>query len=154
MELNKIRYSVFVEQDQKITKRYNYLLELIEEIESIEIMNDQIVKINSEIDKLNDVSDMKLSWDRQLRKSTNAILKILEYDLKIVAQKHYQTLWFSLGLASFGVPLGVLIGILTDNMGLLGIGLPMGLVIGMFYGMQLDNKAQKEGRQLKIKVYE
>jgi hypothetical protein len=35
-------------------------------------------------------------------------------------------------------------------MGFLGIGLPLGMVIGIAVGNSMDQKAAKEGRQLKV----
>ncbi len=58
----------------------------------------------------------------------------------------------SLGMAAFGLPLGVVFGSSTGNMGLLGIGLPIGMVIGMGVGSKMDKKAFEEGRQLDLET--
>jgi hypothetical protein len=57
-----------------------------------------------------------------------------------------------LGIAVFGIPIGVIFGASLDNMAYLAIGLPIGLVIGIGVGAVMDQKALKEGRQLDIEI--
>jgi len=50
--------------------------------------------------------------------------------------------------------MGVVFGIMVDNMAYLGIGLPLGLAIGAAVGSNMDKKAKEEGRQLDVEVEE
>ena len=56
----------------------------------------------------------------------------------------------ALGMAAFGVPLGVAFGTSLDDMSFLAIGLPIGMVIGLAVGSGMDKKALEEGRQLDV----
>ncbi|MBT8222071.1 MAG: hypothetical protein KJN96_02760 [Eudoraea sp.] len=56
----------------------------------------------------------------------------------------------ALGMAVFGVPMGVAFGAALDNMAFLGIGIPIGMAIGIAIGTAMDEQAKKEGRQLDI----
>ncbi|MBK8045016.1 MAG: hypothetical protein IPK21_21620 [Haliscomenobacter sp.] len=58
----------------------------------------------------------------------------------------------SLGMAAFGLPIGVAFGMSLGNIGLLGSGLPIGLAIGVALGSGLDKKAFKEGKQLDLDI--
>lgn len=55
-------------------------------------------------------------------------------------------------MAAFGVPLGVALGLILDNMGLIGIGLPIGMLIGLAVGAHMDKKALDEGRQIDFEI--
>jgi hypothetical protein len=55
-------------------------------------------------------------------------------------------------MTTFGLPIGVSIGLSLGNIGLLGIGLPIGMVIGLAFGSKLDKKALTENRQLNIEL--
>lgn len=58
----------------------------------------------------------------------------------------------ALGMSAFGLPFGVVIGLITKNMGLLAIGLPIGMGIGVMVGSKMDKKALEEGRQLNMEI--
>jgi hypothetical protein len=58
----------------------------------------------------------------------------------------------ALGIAVYGVPLGLAFGVSLDNMAFLGIGIPIGLAIGIGVGNGMDKKALKEGRQLDLEI--
>jgi hypothetical protein len=69
-----------------------------------------------------------------------------------VPKNHYRNVWLALGIAAFGVPLGVVFGASLGNMGYLAIGIPFGLSIGLAIGTGLDKKAADEGRQLDVEI--
>jgi hypothetical protein len=54
----------------------------------------------------------------------------------------------SIGMSVFGVPIGAMWFLISDNAAFFAIGIPLGMVIGMSIGMSYDKKAEKEGRQL------
>lgn len=85
-----------------------------------------------------------------IAKITNRLITHLERNHKLVLPDHYRNQWMALGMAAFGVPLGVAFGLALDNMAFLGIGLPIGLSIGLALGSSMDQKAQQEGRQLRV----
>lgn len=76
------------------------------------------------------------------------IKKMMAAELKLVPKNHYQSIWMSLGLSLFGLPVGLLWYFMTDSVVYIALGLPIGLLIGMSVGINLDRKAEREGRQL------
>lgn len=89
---------------------------------------------------------------KQIRKTQASILKLIEKELKLVARNHYRNTWLAIGMAAFGIPLGVVFGKSLGNMGLLGIGLPIGMVIGIAVGSVMDKKAFEAGKQLDFEM--
>ena len=135
-------------QDSKAIKsglRFNALLEASRKKD---ISEETVDYINSLIEEINMSSLTDKEWKKSVRRKQSRILKRLEKEEKLVAKNHYQTLWMSIGMAVFGIPLGTVLGVATDNMGLLGAGLPIGLAIGLAVGAAMDKKAEGEGRQL------
>ncbi len=97
--------------------------------------------INTGIDQINSFSEPEKELRKQIRKTQSGILKLIERELKLVTKNHYRNTWLAVGMAAFGIPLGVAFGISIGNMGLLGIGLPIGMVIGMAVGSVMDKKS-------------
>lgn len=87
-----------------------------------------------------------------IKKRTSRLFKIIEQKDKIVSKNHYRNIWLGVGMAIFGLPIGVIFGVLYDNMALLAIGLPVGMVIGIAVGTQMDKKAFKAGRQIDLEI--
>ena len=87
-----------------------------------------------------------------LLKKQTKIIKSLEKEFKIVTKNYYRKVWVALGMAAFGIPLGVVFGAILGNMAFLGIGLPIGMVIGIAVGSGLDKKALDENRQLDVEL--
>ena len=85
---------------------------------------------------------------KQIKSAQAGIIKLLDQELNLVPQNHYQLKWLVLGMATFGVPLGVVFGIALGNLAFLGIGLPIGMAIGIAIGTSKDKQAQDEGMQL------
>lgn len=139
---NDIKISQAVEQ-------FNQLLLLIKEknipVSIIEQINKEVAELNSSLLTSNEFLYL-------IKKKQNAILKLLEKELKIVPKNHYRNLWMILGMTIFGLPIGTAIGISLGNISLLGAGLPIGMGIGIGIGSKFDKKALQEGRQLDIKL--
>lgn len=67
---------------------------------------------------------------------------MIEKELELVAKNHYHDLWMAIGLA-----LGVaFLAFFTNN----GMRLIIGLAVGMSIGINLDKKAEKNGKQLNL----
>lgn len=134
----------------KLEKRYQKFQKLIREIQNREISDSVVESINKEIEKLNLAATGDKTFSGSLRKSQNSIVNSLLREEKIVPKNYYRNLWLGLGMAVFGVPMGVAFGAALDNMAFLGIGIPMGMAIGIGIGTAMDEQARKEGRQLKV----
>jgi hypothetical protein len=108
----------------------------------------QLQKINEIIGGINVFSGTDQELIKAIKAGQSIFIKLLEKELKIVPQNHYQMQWMVLGMSVFGLLLGVAFGAAMGNMGLLGIGLPIGMAIGIAVGKGMDTKAKNEGRQL------
>jgi len=135
-------------QDPKAIKSGLRLNALLEASRKKDISEETVEYINTLIEEINMSSLTDKEWKKSVRRKQSKILKRLEKAEKLVPKNHYQTLWMSIGMAVFGIPLGTALGVVTDNMGLLGAGLPIGLAIGLAVGAAMDKKAEDEGRQL------
>ena len=112
--------------------------------------NSVIETINKDILEINTSKENSKKFRTLIKKKQLKIAQLLEKKMNLVTKNHYRNIWLSLGMAAFGIPLGVSFGASLGNMGLLGVGLPIGMLIGMAIGKKKDEKAQKEGRQLNI----
>ncbi len=141
-----------IDQNKKLVLIYTQLEKLLTELRKKELTEEIEISINNEIVKINSISDSDKKLRNQITKSYNNILRLLEKELKIVIKNHYRNTWLAIGMATFGVPLGVAFGAIMDNMGLLGIGLPIGMAIGLAVGTAMDKKAFENGKQLDLEM--
>ncbi len=133
---------------QKLSELINSLNKKVIPSEKILVAQAVEVNINSAIEVINSIGDDEKRIKRIAQESYSSITAILEKELGLVVKDYYRNLWMSLGIATFGMPLGVIFGLSMGNMGLIGIGLPLGIAIGVAVGSGLDKKALEEGRQL------
>jgi hypothetical protein len=80
------------------------------------------------------------------------LIKLIEKEVKLVPKNYYRNLWLTLGMAGFGIPIGVAFGASLGNMAFIGVGLPIGLAFGIALGTGMDKKALAEGRQLDLEI--
>ena len=125
---------------------------LIETLNTKNLPENIVKKINFEISILNSSEIVGNSFLHLLKKKQNTIAKLIEKELKLVPKNYYRNLWLVLGMSVFGLPLGVAFGLSIGNLGLLGIGLPIGMVIGILVGSLMDKKAFESGRQIDIEL--
>lgn len=124
------------------------LQKLLQILRQRQLPDPVVQSFNEEINSINNSSLTGKEMLRFLQKKQTNLLNTLEKELKLVPKNYYRNLWMPLGLAAFGVPIGLVFGIALDQMVYLGLGLPLGLVIGMVVGNTMDKKAEEEGRQL------
>lgn len=152
MPLSTLTFHPSFEENPKLAKATHNLNSLLVAMGKKEIPESQTARINEIIAGINNFSGPHPELLKSLKIGQGAILKLLEKELKIVPQNHYQTLWMVLGMSVFGLPLGVAFGSAKGNMGLLAIGLPIGMGIGIAVGTGMDKKAISEGKQLDWKA--
>ncbi len=152
MELSSLLPVARLDSHKNLLRRYDAFEQLLAELKNRQLPDTVIAAINVQIDLINQAHPDSKKISRQLRKSQGAVLELLEKEMNVVVKKHYQMRWLALGLAVFGVPLGVSFGLTLGNMAFLGIGLPIGMVIGMAIGSAMDKKAAEEGRQLDVDI--
>ena len=152
MEIKELKKRPSMDQNKKLISAYAQFDQLLTELKKKELPEEIVKSINNGIDQINSVSESENELRKQIRKTQSGILKLIEKELKLVTKNHYRNTWLALGMAAFGIPLGVAFGTSSGNMGLIGIGLPIGMVIGMAVGSDLDKKAVKSGRQLDVEI--
>ena len=149
IELNRIEIS---DTNKRFIAIFDQFDNLLTELRKRKLIDDVVVAINKEIEKINGVADTDKNLTKQLRKSQTEILRLLEKKNKLVPINYYRKTWLAVGMAAFGIPLGVAYGSITGNMAFIGIGLPIGMALGIAVGTGMDKKAMKEGRQLDIEI--
>ena len=137
---------------QKLEKALLQFVTVLNELRNRVLPANLIDPINNGISEINSSTLSGAGLLKQIKRHQSAVLKLVEKEMKLVPKHHYRTLWMILGMSAFGIPIGVLIGSLNDNMGLLKIGLPIGMAIGLGVGAMLDKKAMKEDRQLDVEI--
>ncbi|MCG1037598.1 hypothetical protein [Polaribacter sargassicola] len=147
-ELKKIKEL----ENNKLVNKHLQLKDLLTLLEKRELNTDVINTINTEVDKVNAVSNLEKELKNQIIKSQSNIINLIEKEHKLVAKNHYRKTWMAIGMAAFGLPMGVIFGSLMNNMAFMGIGLPIGMVIGLAVGTNMDKKAFDEGRQLNLEI--
>lgn len=108
--------------------------------------------VNAEVARVNGIAEADRALGRALERSHQAMLKVLREQEGLVPRNYHRTTWTALGMAVFGVPLGVAFGLSLDNMAFIGIGLPIGLALGAGVGTALDKKAAEAGKQLDVEM--
>ncbi|MEB2786676.1 hypothetical protein [Algoriphagus persicinus] len=136
------------EENPKLAKASHNLSSLLDAIRVKKIPAATESQINEIVTGVNNFLDPDPQLIKQITSAQSAILKLIENELGIVSKNYYQLQWLALGMAAFGIPLGVTFGAALGNMAFLGIGLPIGMAIGIAVGTSKDKQAQEERRQL------
>lgn len=134
--------------EPKLTKKFTSLTNLIFEAGKHSLPDELVNQINSQIDRIAEFPGTTKEILKMLDEFQKDLLQKLRNDFKLFPKNHHRNLWMSLGMASFGLPIGIVIGMAMDNLGLLAIGLPIGMSIGLALGTSIDRKIKNEGRQL------
>ncbi len=134
--------------DSKSEQAFAKFQRLLDELKRQDLNDEVVTAINEGVDQINAIADSGEVLHKQIKKTQSEILKLLEKEVKIVPKHYYRNLWMALGMAAFGIPMGVAFGMSLGNMAFLAIGLPIGLAIGIAVGTGMDKKAAEEGRQL------
>lgn len=152
MEIKGLEERPRIHQNKKLLGAYTQFDKLLTELKKKELPDKIVISINNGIDQINSISKSEKELRKQLRVTQSSILKLLEKELQLVTKNHYRNTWLALGMAVFGVPIGMTFGASIGNMGLLGVGIPIGMVIGMAVGSGKDKKAFEDGRQLNVEI--
>ena len=152
MKIKELDKREITDSNKSLVVAFSQFDNLLTELKKRELPEDIASTINIEIDKINEVTYSDNNLRKQLRKSQTDILRLLEKQLKLVPINHYRNTWLAVGMAAFGIPLGVAYGSIAGNMVFIGIGLSIGMALGIAVGTGLDKKAMKESRQLDIEI--
>ena len=152
MEIKELNNKVISDSNKKLIVAFDQFDRLLSELRKRELPEDIVATINRNIEEVNDVIELEKKLRKQIRKSQADIIRLLEKQLKLVPINYYRNTWLALGMAAFGVPLGVAFGSIIGNMSFIGFGIPIGIMIGMAVGARMDKKAVEEERQLDIEL--
>ena len=152
MEIKELKNIPDIDQHKKLYASYAQFDKLLMELRTKELPNETVNTINDGIDQINSVSESEKVLRRQINKTQSRIIKLIEKEHKLVTKNHYRNTWLAVGMAAFGIPLGVAFGASLGNMAFLGIGLPIGMAIGIAVGAGMDKKAFEEGRQIDLEI--
>ncbi|MBF6629036.1 MAG: hypothetical protein ITG04_11120 [Proteiniphilum sp.] len=152
MEINVLKMRDGLDRNKRLTDIYVQFEKLLSELRKRDLPDEVVHSINTNIDLIDMATESEEQWKKQLRKTQSDILRLIEKELKLVPKNHYRNIWLALGIAAFGVPLGVVFGLSLGNMAFMGIGMPIGIPIGLAIGSGLDKKAAEEGRQLDVEI--
>lgn len=142
----------FPSENSRPARLYKQFGELLIAIREKMLPDDTILLIDQEVVQLNSIDDDQPHLIKALKIGQQRILRLLADKHKIFPMQHFRNQWMILGMSSFGIPLGVAVGLMIKNLSLLGAGIPIGMVIGMSVGKKLDQKTLYEGRQLNIEL--
>lgn len=152
MEIKELKNRPDIGQHQKLFASYSQFEKLLMELRKKELTNETVNSINDGIARVNSITGSEKELRKQINNTQCHIIKLLEKDHKLVTKNHYRNTWLALGMAVFGIPLGVAFGAGIGNMAFLGIGLPIGMAIGIAVGTAMDKKALEEGRQIDLEI--
>ncbi len=141
-----------IESNKKLTDLHAQFEKLLSELRKRDLPDKVVQSINTNIDLIDPTMEPEKAYIKQFRKTQQDILSLIEKELKLVPKNHYRNIWMALGIAAFGIPIGVVFEASLGNMGYLAIGIPFGLSIGLAIGTGLDKKAADEGRQLDVEI--
>jgi uncharacterized oligopeptide transporter (OPT) family protein len=152
MKIRNLNDRIHFDQKSRLNKRYLQFKELVTTLRATELNEGIVNTINRDIDSINLLLDVDTTFNKQLKNSQSKILKLIEKELKLVTKHHYRNMWFALGTGAFGVPIGIIIGIIIGNMAFIGIGIPFGFSIGLIIGTMMDQKSKEKGKQLDLEI--
>ncbi|RQP14550.1 MAG: hypothetical protein EAS48_01330 [Chryseobacterium sp.] len=151
-ELSELKLHEQLKDDSQTVAAVNEFNTLLQELRKKNLSGSVEREINRAVRELNASTDGKTTFNKLLKQRRFAIVRLVEKEHKIVPKGYYRKLWLSLGMAAFGLPLGVAFGTALHNTAYIALGLPLGLAIGSGIGRRMDKKAAEEGRQLNIEL--
>lgn len=148
MKIKEIKQRIGIKQHKELNASYAQFNNLLTELRQKELSHQTIGIINDGIDKINSTHATDKEWKKETKNTQMLILKHIEKEHKLVIKNHYRNIWLAVGMASFGIPVGVVLGTSLNNMAFIGLGIPIGIGIGIAVGAGLDKRAFQDGRQI------
>jgi len=152
MEINQLNLKFDTGSNPKLNELYSQFQEILEKLKHQKLPSEAVQYINNIVEQINSTMLQDKALLKLLKDKQNIIIKYLEKEHKIVPKNYYKKLWLAVGMTAFGLPIGVVFGLLMKNMGLMAIGLPIGLGFGAAAGSSMDKKALQEGRQIDVEL--
>ena len=155
MNIEKLERRKGLEGNRKLTNAYDKMQRLIEALSKKEMPSDELSFIDARIKLINSFPGSEKELTKTLKNTYAHILKFIEEKFKFVAKYHYRNRWMVFGMLAGVVFSSVFSGFEFMGIGSSsGIGLSMGMLIGIVIGTNLDQQAEKEGKQLNLEAEE
>lgn len=135
---------------EKEKKELHEFEKLILELNRRNIPADVALQINEKIEALNRFEGPSKDYLKKTRSSKKGIFELLQKNLGLVPKEYYTNLWMPIGMTVLGLPIGMILFVITKNAAFIGLGLPIGLAIGSHHGKKLDKKAEEERKVLDL----
>jgi len=151
MTIEKLKRRKNIEANRKLSKAYNKMQKLADALNKKEVSTEVVEHVNERINLINSFKGRDKDLTRIRRRSDSQILQLIEEKLTFVTKHHYRSLWMVYGMLAGVIFSSVFSSF--DFMGIggsTGIGLSIGMLIGIVIGTTLDQKAEKEGRQIEL----
>lgn len=151
MMIEKIEIRRKIDSNRKLVKAYNKMQKLTDALNKKELTSEVIGYVNEQISLINSFKGSEKDLIKILKNSYTQILKFVEEKLTFVPKHHFRNLCMIYGISAGIVFSSVFSSFDFMGIGIMaGVGLSMGTAIGIVFGTSLDQKAEKEGRQLKL----
>ena len=152
MKITELKEREDLTNDNKQNNNYIQFKEVLSELSKKELPDTTVVFINKSVEELNATLLLGKDLQKLIKKQQTNILKLVLKEHKIVPKNYYRKLWMLLGMSTFGIPIGLALGLSVNNMGLFASGLPIGMGLGIGVGALIDKKAFNDNRQLNIEI--
>ncbi len=152
MEIKELYQNPVIDKNVQVQEMSLQFEKLLTELRKKELPDGLVNAINKDIEALNASSGSGDEQRKSIKKTQMRLIKLIEKEVKLVPKNYYRNLWLTLGMAGFGIPIGVAFGASLGNMAFIGVGLPIGLAFGIALGTGMDKKALAEGRQLDLEI--
>lgn len=127
-------------------KIYKVFIEIITNLESREFSQDQLLQINTELEKIVQETS-KDDRNRRLRKRLESFKSFLNDTFSLTLKDYYTNKGIALGM-TFGMLFGIVFLHDTERSMGLALGLSFGMMIGYGIGKYLDQKAIKDSKAI------
>ncbi len=137
---------------KRLYRRYTKFNQLIDELNTHDIPKAIVRDINEHIEALNKKSTTDENFIQDFNRMANFIIDSIENRLLLSTKNYYRNLWINSGLTVIGIPLGVALVVVLNNLYYIGLGLPLGVLIGLLIGTNMDRKLINSNRQLDVEI--
>lgn len=149
MELYRVNNRKIFESGCQVAQAFQKVEVLIQSLEKKKLPEEIVREINEQIMELDLLEGNEKDLVSSLTRIESRIFLLVNRKLGLVREKFYITMWMPLGMATFGLPIGLIFFAVTGNAAFIGIGLPLGMAAGAVLGNALDKKAKQQNRILK-----
>lgn len=138
--------------EEQLERKHAALAELVVALRQKDLSAETEEQVSTYLAAINQSKLSGRDLGRELVRTKNNILRLVAKEEKLIPRNYYRNQGIVFGTVVFGIPLGVVFGILQGDFSFMGMGLLIGLTIGLAVGISRDKKAAQEGRQLPVGI--